>query len=584
MAPLLLATMALAAPLSDDGLVEILTVSEVAGDARAVEVTLIALDTKGQPMKDLRLTSRASRGSASGWAEVVPGIYSFTFVPPHLSEPMDVNVAINGRTPDKKLVNSSAMILVLAPWPQKLEVKSVPDHLVVGQRHDAMVTATGGDLGTWVRATTNVGTADKPLALGGGVHKVHLGANAKSTSPYVAVVGVHDEGATGPAYGWVTLPVSITRPYTITAGVEEVVMLRVGDREFGPMQGGPKGAVIVAEVPPGVAKGTVVRVDPAGKVREEPLDLGIVEGPRVGFMPLPRNVPAGVPVPVALLHVDAKGKPDGTAKLVVKASHGAATEAKLKEGGRYELTWTATDVPQATPAWLEVTVEGSAAPPVRVDTTLVPARPDRVELTADTSKGTLDLTAKALDAAGNGLAGRAVECAAFGAKATGVMKDAGAGTYTQSFQPAVGSAVEVRCQVRSAASENPLRHVVLTPGRRTVRNDGVAEMPVRVATVDAFGLPVPNVEVSLAVEHGGGTMPVTIRTDAQGLAEVAYTSGNLSTAVRIQAEAGRVGGAVAFLQVPDGVRPPEFPLTGAPLAVALDKHWRATSPLLAVGE
>lgn len=164
------------------------------------------------------------------------------------------------------------------------------------------------------------------------------------------------------------------------------------------------------------------------------------------------------------------------------------------------------------------------------------------------------------------------------------MKEGTGGTYTASFVPAVGSKVEVRCQVRTPASENPLRHVVLIPGRAVVRNDGVSEMPIRVASVDAYGLPVPGIEVKFEVEHGGGSAPVSITTDAQGLAEVAYTSGTATTAVRLVARAGRVGGAVSFLQVPDGVTPVDFPWTGTPEVVALDAHWEATSPVLAIGQ
>ena len=116
-----------------------------------------------------------------------------------------------------------------------------------------------------------------------------------------------------------------------------------------------------------------------------------------------------------------------------------------------------------------------------------------------------------------------------------------------------------------------------------VRNDGVGEMPVLVASVDALGLPVPNVDVLLLVEHGGGTMPATVRTDINGLAEVAYTSGIHATAVRLTATSGRVSGGLSFLQVPDGVALLTLPPAGTPLSVALDNQWRATSPVLAIG-
>jgi hypothetical protein len=570
----------MAAPLPDDGLVEILAVGEVAGDARSVDVALVALDTAGKPMVDLRLTSRASRGSANGWKEISPGVYAFTFTPPHLSEPMDVNVAINGRTPDKRIANSSAMLPVLTPWPDEIEVVAVPDHLVLGQRTEASVQVTGGDAPASVRLAASQGRVEPVVALGGGIHRGRYVA-ATTPSPHVAIVGAGDGLATDNATDWVGIPVHVAKSLTVPAAADEHVVVRIGARDYGPVAGGPKGAVVPVEVPPGVSSGTLLRVR-GSSVKEEPIDLGVTPGPQVGFLPLARQIPADRASAVRAVAVKPDGTLDPTAVVQIAASQGAVTDGKT-EGGRATAIWTPAAVSAPTAIKLSATVDGSAAPAVVTDVTVVPDRPARVELSADTSSGKVALTARALDAAGNGLAGRTIECDAVGAKADAPMRDAGGGSYQATFTPVVGSAVQVRCRVRTPASANPLRTVALVPGRPTIRNDGVAEMPILVASVDAFGLPVANVDVSLAVEHGGGTMPATVRTDANGLAEVSYTAGIHPTAVRVVARAGRVSGGTSFLQVPDGVTPVVIPPTGTALHTKIQAAWTASSPLLTIG-
>lgn len=571
---------ALGAPLPDDGLVEILAVGEVAGDARTVEVMLVALDTSGKPIVDLRVTSRASRGSASGWREVRPGVYAFSFTPPHLTQPMDVNVAINGRTPDKRIVNSSAMVPVLTPWPDEIEVVAVPDHLVLGQRTEASIQVKGGDAPARVRMAASQGSVDPVVAIGPGLHRGRYVA-AKTASPHVAIVGVGDGLGTDRATDWVAIPVHVTKALSFPATVGETVLVRIGDREFGPVAGGPKGATLTVEVPPGVSTGTLVRVKD-GVATESSADLGVVAGPQVGFLPLPRHVPADRPLAVHGVAVRRDGTLDPNAVVTLKAAQGTVSELNT-EAGKARALWTPAAVNAPTPVELEWTVEGSAAPPVVAEVVVVPSRPARLELSADTSSGKVALKVRALDSAGNGLAGRKVECDAHGARSDGPVRDAGGGDYTATFTPVVGSAVQVRCRVRTPPSDNPLRHVVLVPGRPVVRNDGVAEMPLLVATVDAFGLPVGNVDVALAVEHGGGTMPASVKTDANGLAEVAYTAGIHPTAVRVVARAGRIGGGSSFLQVPDGVATVTIPPSGTPTSVGIDTAWIATSPVLAIG-
>jgi len=127
--------------------------------------------------------------------------------------------------------------------------------------------------------------------------------------------------------------------------------------------------------------------------------------------------------------------------------------------------------------------------------------------------------------------------------------------------------------LEATISDNPVRHVVLIPEGTQVRSDGVSEMPLRVLTVDGYGQPVPDVEVNLTVRTGGGTIPESVTTDAQGMATVHYLSGREEFLVRIDAQRGAVTGATSFVQSPGPVNWNGVPIGGQEILQGIETAW-----------
>jgi len=135
--------------------------------------------------------------------------------------------------------------------------------------------------------------------------------------------------------------------------------------------------------------------------------------------------------------------------------------------------------------------------------------------------------------------------------------------------------LNLRDGLTATVSKNPLRHVILVPEATQVRSDGVSEMPLRVITVDGYGYPVPNVDVTLSLRTGGGSLPESVKTDANGLASVHYLAGREEFLVRIDAKSRTVKGATSFVQSPGAVNWQGVPIGGQENLQEIEQSWSA---------
>jgi len=127
----------------------------------------------------------------------------------------------------------------------------------------------------------------------------------------------------------------------------------------------------------------------------------------------------------------------------------------------------------------------------------------------------------------------------------------------------------------SPTSNNPIRHVIVVPLATQVRSDGVSEVPLHVITVDAFGQPVPNGEVSLSLRTGGGSLPETLTTDETGHGTAHYLAGREEFLVRVDATSGDASGATSFVQSPGEVRWNGIPIGGQEVLQEIETAWSA---------
>jgi hypothetical protein len=138
---------------------------------------------------------------------------------------------------------------------------------------------------------------------------------------------------------------------------------------------------------------------------------------------------------------------------------------------------------------------------------------------------------------------------------------------------ATSELLALRDGILSPTSKNPIRHVLVLPEATQVRSDGVSEVPLHIITVDAYGQPVPNSDVTLVVRTGGGTFPETVTTDDTGHASVHYLSGREEFLVRVNATSGDASGATSFVQSPGEVRWNGVPIGGQEFLQEIETTW-----------
>jgi hypothetical protein len=207
----------------------------------------------------------------------------------------------------------------------------------------------------------------------------------------------------------------------------------------------------------------------------------------------------------------------------------------------------------------------------------VPERAAKVTLTATPAKlpagaTTLTLLAHVTGPDGAALAGRTLAFAVDGAKLTEV-KDLKNGDYQVLFTPTGKGPVEVSASVAAAPTGNALAHVVMVPSREHLPPDGLSSTMLTVATLDEYGYPVPNTDVSVRLLSGDGSIPGSVTTNADGVAKIYYTAGRKNGFVGIEATAGDRSAGVSLIQAPMELSLPDLPFAGPAAIRVLAEDW-----------
>ncbi len=301
------------------------------------------------------------------------------------------------------------------------------------------------------------------------------------------------------------------------------------------------------------------------------------------FVPMPPRLPAdaGLTLPVRLLSLSATGELELVRAPTLTASSGSIDPANAEKAA-----WQALVHPAPSPGELTLTaVVGEARAQARV--TLVPALPT-VTLVADPpthgkSTKSIKLTAQVKDPSGVALPGRAPAFEALGASTSSSARDGGDGTYSGSWRLAKG-ATEARFLARPTVDLSALSvaHLLAWTSDASVPADGKSTLDVLVVGVDAYGLPVPNVDLRLAAPRGDGGVAPGARTDARGIAKVRYGAGTTPGLGTIRIEGAGLVSEVPVWQT--SVAPaPALTSPGDPAWSRLLSRWRAAMPTLRVG-
>lgn len=571
------------------GILELLPPTDLVGDgATPADLYFLALNPRGEPISGWKVTLKGTGGVVGELVELGGGLYRFPFTPAATEEATTATFELRGKLPTREAFAKEWTVPVAPPRNHGLKLEVSPGQMTLGVDKTANVafTVTGGTAAaramTKLLTATSAGTLSAQTNLGGGQFNALFTA-PPAPKPQVALITVVDAGDASRTYGSLVVPMAAQLDQVVAAKPKSQVLLKVGGRDFGPVPTDGKGkAKLKIVVPPGVTTATQVVVGPDGVPVESTLDLKIAETRRLALFPTAVTLPADTRVPVSIraVVVTPDGRPDEAASLELAASSGSIGSPRHEGGGVYVATWTP---PLGnTAAKVTFTAKLAGASPIQTDTRVVdvvPVRPAGVSLAADPptlppGAPSLAVVAKVEGPDGAGLNGRTLAFTANGAKLQGVV-DQKDGSYKATFTPTGKGPVEVMARAPAPALGNPLARVVVVPTRELLPPDGLSSAMLLVATLDDYGYPVPDQEVTLVVKQGDGALPATVRTNGEGVAQVYYTAGRKNGLVTITVTAMDRSAGVTLLQAPPELKLPDLPVGGTPAVVGLAKELEA---------
>ena len=573
----------------DAPLLEMMPAGEVAADGEtSVTLRFVALNPDGTPMTGM--TGRAGVGGGVGGklSEPEPGVYEATLTPAAATSAEDLTVSLKGRTADGSVEKQFAL-RVLPSDARAISVTASPDRMVLGADTNATVTfqlsgtaataAADGDLSVLVSS----GSLANLTPLGGGRYSGLYTAPDK-LFPHNALFTAVDRRNPDRSFGAARLALVGKADFPINTAPNARVILKVGKREFGPIQADATGkAQVPIVVPPGVREATVVSVLPDGTRTEDPLDLQVPATQRVKLFPTWAGIPADGKRSVKLraFVIRHDGATDPNATVVFTASRGTVGPVTHTGGGVYTADYTPPLADASGQAVIRARIDQPGETQEdSLTVNLTQVRPTGLALTPepavlDTNAKQFQLFARVAGPDGNGVPGSGLRIETIGAQQEGETKDLGAGDYQATFSPD-GNAAELVVAARAMPAGNPLRHIVVVPSDDVVTSNGQDATALAVMTLDAFGHPVPEQTVQLSVTQGDAGVPASVTTDESGIGLVPLTAGTRAGAVRVRATSGAHQGEGLLLQFPRALsRGPKrtLPVSGTAASQAYQQGW-----------
>lgn len=572
------------------GVIELMPGGEVVGDGHSpVTFHILALEPNGSPMLALKGKVSSPAGSGGEITEVGGGIYRFTFTASEATAPKQVELTLKAKSVTRGTIARVFNVSVLPSPSHRLAVTVNPPSLVLGQDPTASVSvqlspAAGlnpSDIN--LSLVASAGEVANLMYLGDGRFTA-LYSPPKVNFPQVVIINAVDRKDPARSFGTITIPLLGHTNFPVDAPPNSPVVMRVGDRDFGPVPSDATGkAVIPITVPPGVDKATAI-IATAGQTRQEVIDLKVPETRRISIMPVYTGIPAddSLKIPVRVVTVSPGGAPASDLQLNLTASVGTVTTPVHEGNG----IWRADFTPPQGGVDSKVTFVASLASSsaVQSDSLVVPLspiRPANLTLTTEPSRLPAGATgfklfAKALGADGVGLAGRNIIFAASGAKLRDGMKDMKGGDYVATFETTGTGPVELTATLQSPSTGNAFRRLIVIPNVDRLPNDGLSSSMLTVVSVDEFGYPVADVPIAVKVLSGDGSIPSTATTNSAGIAQVYYTAGRNPGIIQIEVRTGNHVGGAALLQAPpeiaSGLR---MPRSGTTAELKLLDEWSA---------
>ena len=526
---------------------------------------VVALKSDGSAMKGLRLKPSFSAGQPGEWRELGQGLYSFELTLNQGVSSASATVSLKGRTPARKSFDRSWDIPVRATGAAKLEVSANPSAVVLGKDSGSTLTIklSDGSTNAKLALRASSGEVTNLTPMGGGRYTARF-VTPKLNYPHLSLITVVDQRDPDTLYGSLVLQMVGKTDFPVKAASGSTVIMRIGDREFGPVQATDAGvAKVPVEVTPGTQSATIISIT-NGQSQEETLDLRVPETKRVALFPVPVGVPSddrlSVPVRVAVMNPD--GRPDIAARVDFTTTAGTVGEARHEGQGIYVADYQPALGNSQMPATLQISVRGTSVQNDSLELNLVPIMPASLSLSAEPerlqsfSEG-FKVFGKVLGPDGKGLSSRTLLFNAAGASLDGAVRDLRNGDYQANIRTTGKTAVNLLATVAVPPTGNVANRVVVMPAQTHVANDGSQSTLLTAIAVDRFGYPVPGTPLTLSVAQGDGQAPSTVSTNAHGLGQFFYTSGRTPGLVVIQAQAQGISGSAVLFQGPESMEVPQ---------------------------
>jgi len=574
---------------SEDGLLEMLPAGQIIGDGHTqVKFFVTAISSTGAPLDTSRLRMEATSGEVSRPNNRGDGLIEFSFTPPSLTSEEEVLLRLQGRGPDGMRINRAWSVMVTPPSAAAMTATINPSEVILNQDRSATVSfslasvESNGTVPSLVVRSSS-GTVSNITHLGAGQFTA-LYTPPSVSYPHAAIITVADERAPSETYATLSIPLVGKTDFPLDGqSPNSTIIMEIDGRRFGPYQSDSSGQVsIPVVVPPGVNSATVHTVV-NGASTQATIPLQVPATRRVALFPTNAGIPSdGVQsVTIRAAAITSTGAPDPSASVRFSSSTGTIGDTVHEGNGVYAATFTTHTSNDSGEVEITASIDGEGG--VQNDSITIPlirSRPASLTLQSDppvlseNAQG-FKLFAKIEGTDGSGLSGRSITFFANGARVTDAVRDLGNGDYEASFSAIGDQAVEISGTAMPTATGNPLAGLVVFANKSRMRSDGLSSALITIVSVDAFGYPVPSQPISLSVIGGGGSLPDSVTTDPQGLAQIFYTSGNQPGVAHISAESSGAIGGTALLQAPDNVLPSfTLPLSGNETTRFWNQAWQ----------
>jgi hypothetical protein len=507
-----------------------------------------------------RFKLKPDEGRAGQITVGTDGLISFPYTPARVTKPKSVGFTLSRRGGSAS--EDRFEISLVPPYTGELELVFDPPTLLAGGDTALVRVTPSADTPQASEArrfllTASAGTLAAAMPAGDGTWVARYTPPATVEGPRTVIITAADAAAPDLIFGWAALPIRVKQSVSVGVQPDANTILTVGDKQYGPLQASPAGTVAFdVELDPRQPTGAVQAVTATGDSTNLQIDLPQPDYGRIGFLPIAPGVPAdpvNVSLPVRVVATDLTGQP---LRASIPSIHASTGQLGTVETSSVPGVYVAQYTPPSNPGEVTFTAELDGAT-VTTRVALLPPM-TRLHLAAEPAElpeGTRDfsITARVQDSGGASIAGRMPQLNVEGASVRVRMKDNEDGTYTGSWRLDSGvDAVSILGVPPLKASGLPPYRLLVWPRQIAIPAGGGGSLPVTIAALDRYGLPVPNVDIKLAVPVGDAALPANTRTNDQGLIMADMAAGATPGLVTLRAEAAGLVAETPVFQVAEG--------------------------------